>query len=148
MKKLLGIVVLGLLLSNFAYSDSEIPPIKVKAFECVKNKKTPRIYRRYIFFSEDKKTAEQLTYSSESDNGMEREKFDYVQTTLEEIVLHSDYKMMSIDRTNGNIRFLFIGADSVYVGQCKEFKFDIDLENLWKEKANEINEKKKDAIKY
>ena len=78
---------------------------------------------------------------------MKKEKFS-VYISLEEIDLHSRYKMISIDRTSGNIRFLFIGANPVYVGQCKEFKFDIDLEKLWNEKVNEINEKKKDAIKY
>ena len=60
MKKLLGIVVLGLLLSGNAYADNRAP-IKHKRIECSSNLLTGRANNSFLIISKDDKTAQLIT---------------------------------------------------------------------------------------
>tara|TARA_Y100000992_G_C21008024_1_gene369723 strand:- start:58 stop:498 length:441 start_codon:yes stop_codon:yes gene_type:complete len=146
MKKLLAIVVLGLLWS--INSNSDIPQIKVDALECFNksNINGPRENNRFIFFSDNKKNAEMI-YLSRSRGLIDKTKLS-VSVSLEEIYLNSKIYKIGIDRTNGKKEYRFIGSEPVNAGVCKEFKGDIDIIKIMEEIVNSINQKKKDKIKF
>ena len=144
MKKLLSIVVLGLLWS--INSNSDIPQIKVDALECINksNIKGPREHNRFIFFSDNKKNAEMI-YLSEIRGQIDKTKLS-VSVSLEEIYLNSKIYKIAINRTNGKKEYRFMGSNPVSGGVCKEFKEDIDIIKIMEEIVNSINQKKKDKI--
>ena len=54
---------------------------------------------------------------------------------------------MKIDRTNGKLSYEYFGSTSK-AGQCKEYKKDLALENIWKKMIDRTNKKKESSIKF
>ena len=54
---------------------------------------------------------------------------------------------MTIDRTNGKLSYKYFGETSK-AGQCKEYKKDLALENIWKKMIDRTNKKKESSIKF
>tara|TARA_B100000989_G_C19186596_1_gene321806 strand:+ start:52 stop:495 length:444 start_codon:yes stop_codon:yes gene_type:complete len=147
MRKLLKIVVISLLTSTNVNAD--IPTIKVDALECYEVKTRTRGDNYFIFFSEDKKYATTKTLGN-NNLTVYRTKYKVVGLSYERITLRREnllnYKI-NINRTNGDLEFWSYGMSNGKK-KCKEYKNDLDLENMWKRMVEQAKKQKDDAIKF
>ena len=142
MKKIL--IIIALLLFGNVISHAETPGIKVDALECIYSKNDPRIYNRFIFFSDDQKEADLKFYVSlpnQVDKNTLKVNFD-----LDKIYLRNKTYWIWIDRSSGKLIYNFPTGGSSDGGVCKEFKNDIDLEKEWNLLIEKKIQKKKDKI--
>ena len=140
MKKLLGIVVLGLTILFPFKVHSDIEPLKVRLFECVSKKSKTRHDNLFIFISEGDK--EGITISS-TELKVEVRKFR-VNLGLSEVWIHmKDFEYSyRIDRTNGNLTRFIIGSRE-NLGKCKKFNSDIEVISFLQKKVDENIKNKK-----
>ena len=143
MKKIL--IIIALLLFGNVISHAETPGIKVDALECIYSKNDPRIYNRFIFFSDDQKEAD-LKFYENVQNQVNIDTFK-VNLDLDAIYLRNENYSIWIYRSSGKLLYwnpTVIGSSNG--GVCKEFKKDIDLEKEWNLLIDKKIQKKKDKI--
>ena len=149
MRKFFGIIVLCFFSVVSVNTNADIPNIKVEALECVAGSIKERAENQFIFFSQDKKKATSKMIDNEKSTVT---KVDYkvISLSYSKITLKSennDQLYMTIDRTNGKLSYKFFGETSK-AGQCKEYKKDLALENIWKKMIDRTNKKKESSIKF
>tara|TARA_Y100000996_G_scaffold329827_1_gene265962 strand:+ start:182 stop:598 length:417 start_codon:yes stop_codon:yes gene_type:complete len=138
MKKLLGIVVLGLLLSGNAYAAD----IKFNRIEC-KDLKNNRFYNKFFIISENQKEAK--LYRSFGNFGWNIVKLK-VSTTLNviEFTIGSEVRY-SINRSTGDYRQ---GILQKFQGTCIKMEDDFDPEAFLSEIVKKNIENKKKQNKF
>ncbi len=149
MRKFFGIIVLCFFSVVSVNTNADIPNIKVEALECVAGSIKERAENQFIFFSQDKKKATSKMIDDEKSTVT---KVDYkvISLSYSEITLKSENNnqlYMKIDRTNGKLSYEYFGSTSK-AGQCKEYKKDLALENIWKKMIDRTNKKKESSIKF
>ena len=134
MKKLLGIIVLGLLLSGNAYSDDKIP-IKHKRIECSFDLLPGRENNSFLIISKDDKNAQLITLQW---NTVETFKVE-INTTL----LNVTFKLINdwdenwvLERKTGIIK-VYSGGKYSHDKKCEPFPDDFDPEKFLNSKINE-----------
>jgi len=134
MKKLLGILVLGLLLSLNAYADNRAP-IKHKRIECSSNMFPGRVNNSFLIISKDDKTAQLITIPW---NTVEKFKVEINKTLLNiKFKLINDWdEYWVLERKTGIIK-VYSGAKYSHEKKCEPFPDDFDPEKFLNSKISE-----------
>ena len=131
MKKLLGIVVLGLLLSVTAYAENDAP-IKHKRIECKSSEWPQRYNNHFLIISDDDKTAEMISIPW---GKVEKFKVNvtksllYITFTFEN---NDSYGKWLLKRSDGTLE-QFTLNNLVLKRTCEPFSKDLDPEEFLKD---------------
>ena len=149
MKKLLGILVLGLLLNANAIAD--VVPIKEKRLQCLDDKSNPDSAKKedyvYIIFSQNDTVGELFRLHS-YDLVLRVSRFK-ARNSLHYITLIENYKIRwEINRQTGILSEHFFGQEKTYKYKCEPVPTNFDPKKYLEDLAKKRLQKEEDKIKY